>query len=665
MSEIDTRLAAYDRGEEPDDQPTNPSPVPAMAEVIEARLSRRGLLGAALASTAAIALPGLSMRASKAEAAMGGTAPGAAATRGAPSTLNFSELANVITKTHRVSPGYDAEVLIRWGDPIHAGLNGFDPTKQTADEQSRRFGFNNDFVAFMPLPAGSAASDRGLLCVNHEYTRAPFLFPGSPSGMKTSRTQTDVSLAAHGHSVLEIRRDADGHWDVVRNSPYNRRITALDTPIAVSGPAAGHPRLQTSEDPSGTRVIGTLNNCAGGVTPWGTVLTAEENFNQYFTGALDGLDEQNALARYGFDTPAHNWSDYHDRFDVRKEPHEPNRFGWIVEIDPYDPQSTPVKRTALGRFRHEGASPIVNRDGRLVLYSGDDQMFEYIYRFVSDETVDLDDRRRNRDLLDRGTLSVAKFHADGSVAWLPLVHGHGPLTAEHGFDSQADVMIEARRAADLLGATPMDRPEDVEPNPATGRVYAMLTNNARRTADLTDAANPRSRNLAGHIIEILPPGEDGDRDHAADSFAWDIFLMAGRRSPEGETTYHPQTTEDGEFACPDNCAFDNRGRMWIATDQGSSQAERGIPDGMRATDTTGQARGLTRLFFACPEGAEMCGPAFTPDNTTLFLAVQHPGEGPGSSYDHPSTRWPDFDPAMPPRPAIVAVTRQGGGEIGG
>jgi len=650
-----------------DEMPTNPTESKALVELIEARYSRRGILSAALAGAAGLAIPGLGLGGKSAQAAASTVTPDSS-----PSTLSFYELSNVVTKSHRVSPGYQADVLVRWGDPVLPGAPEFDPHNIQPHDQLRQFGYNNDFIAFLPILPGSDISDHGLLCVNHEYTNTNLMFTGITGRFQTDRRQAEVEMAAHGHTIVEIKRDDTGAWQVVQDSPYNRRISPLHTECAISGPAAGHPRMRTEYDPSGRLVKGTLNNCAGGTTPWGTVLIAEENFNKYFMGNIDKLPEAEALKRYGFNTPDYGWAQWHDRFDVHKTPNEPNRFGWIVEFDPYDPAFRPIKRTALGRFRHEGATTVVNHDGRVVVYSGDDQRMEYLYRFVSSRAYHPDKRHANADLLDDGILSVARFDDDGKLHWLPLVFGQGPLTSDNGFHSQADVVIEARRAADLLGATPMDRPEDVEPNPVTGRVFLMLTNNTKRTEEQTDAANPRAENAGGHILELTPPKSDGsvanletpgsELDHAADVFDWDLFLLAGT---DESSQYHPQTTSDGKFFCPDNCTFDNQGRLWIATDQGTRQLQRGIPDGIRATDTTGDGRALTRLFFTCPAGAEMCGPCFTPDNRSMFLAVQHPAEGWGSHFDTPLTRWPDFEDSIPPRPSVVVVTKNDGTEIGG
>jgi len=468
-----------------------------------------------------------------------------------------------------------------------------------------------------------------------------------------------VEMAAHGGSIVEITL-RDGYWSVVVDSPYNRRLMADGTPMQVSGPAAGHARLATSQDPSGTIVAGTINNCAGGITPWGTYLLAEENFHGYFLGGLPGGHAETANhARYGVPEGWFQWGRFRDEFNLSREPNAPNRYGWVVEVDALDPASTPRKRTALGRFKHEGAESVIAADGRLVLYMGDDQQFEYVYKFVTSGKFDPVDRSANRDLLDEGTLYVARFLVDGNLEWLPLAHGQGPLTAANGFASQADVLIETRRAADLLGATPMDRPEDVEAQPATGRVYVMLTNNVRRTAQQVDAANPRAQNAFGHIVEITTPGGD----HTATQARWEILLRAGdpaRR--EFGALWNPATSASGWFGSPDNCAFDPSGRLWVATDGNTAT---GAADGLWGVETDGLLRGTGYAFFRAPVGAETCGPCFAADGRTLFLAVQHPGDGDRATFEQPTTRWPDFVDGVPPRPAVLAIRRDDGGTIGG
>jgi uncharacterized protein len=640
--------------EDDDDLSSNESGNTPFASIADQRLSRRsvlaGLTGAAAAGLAAQTL--VSRRA---------FAAGAGAEAAAKSTLTFTETPHIYDATHHVAPGYNAEVLLRWGDAVEAGAPAFDPLNQTADAQARQFGYNCDYVGFLPLPAGSGNGNRGLLCVNHEYTSQHLMFPDVARGQRLTKALTEIEMAAHGHSVVEIAKDGNS-WSVVQASAYNRRIH-VGTPMKISGPAAGHSRLKTRSDPHGTAVLGTINNCAGGHTPWGTVLIAEENFHGYFGGKPAKTAEARNYKRYGIKGKSRfSWADHHDRFNVDREPNEPNRFGWMVEIDPYDPESTPIKRTALGRFKHEGANVTVNRDGRVVAYTGDDQQFEYIYRFVSNGHFDPDNRAANAELLDDGTLFVARFNPDETVNWLPLVWGTGPLTPANGFNSQADVLVETRHAADLLGATPMDRPEDVEPNPVTGTVYVMLTNNTRRRAGQIDAANPRVKNRHGHILEMIPPGRGANADHAALIYRWEIPLLAGNPSNAAHgAKYHPDVSANGWLSTPDNCAIDGRGRLWIATD-GASKS--GIADGVWATDVEGAGRMLTKRFFAAPRGAELCGPCFAPDDRTFFAAVQHPADEKNSTFAKPSTRWPDFKDNMPTRPSVVVITKSDGGVIG-
>ncbi len=667
MSDDRTTSSMPMRFDDPhDDIGSNPNPARPIGAVIAARLSRRGLLGGAVSAAALVATGATALRGGEARA------------QAAASTLGFRELARGAAPDHAVAEGYEAKVLVRWGDPIVGEAPAFNPAAQTAAAQQRQFGYNNDFVGFVSLPQGSESSDRGLLCVNHEYTNTDFMWPGLRANNileRMTREMVEVELAAHGVSVVEIAKQGDA-WSVVAGSRYNRRISML-TEIAISGPAAGHDRLKTGADATGRKVLGTLNNCSGGMTPWGTMLTAEENFHQYFGGNPAGTREAANHARYGIaGRPSYPWwARQVDRFDVQKEPNEPNRFGWIVEIDPYDPEAVPVKRTALGRCKHENASSVISADGRLVVYSGDDERFDYIYKFVTAGRVNTTDRAANRNLLDEGTLYVARFEDDGRLIWLPLVFGQGPLTPANGFNSQADVLIETRRAGDLVGATPMDRPEDVDINPRTGTVYAMLTNNSnRRPAGDANArarvngANPRPSNNFGHVLAMSPPRAGNGFDHAATTFSWTVPILCGK--PDGSTEgarYGAGTTPDGMFAAPDNVAFDNQGRMWITTDQGEAwRGLSGAADGVFAMDVEGPGAYASRRFYSVPIGAEMCGPCFTPDNRTLFVAVQHPATDgvENSNFDTPATRWPDFRDGVPPRPSVVAITKRGGGLIG-
>jgi len=623
----------------------------AIEHLIRERISRRDVLKGMAAGLAAALLPDAS--------AIAAQGPGG-------STLTFTEIAHGLDGTHHVPPGYAAQVVVRWGDPILPGAPAFVPGHADPDGHEKQFGYDNDFLAFMPLPRGTTSASHGLLCSNHERCTPQLMWPGMTAqtfAKQMTAEQCAYEMASQGFSVVEIRSEG-GQWRVVQESRFNRRITARSARIRIAGPAAGHKRMQTRADPEGRLAIGTLNNCAGGVTPWGTVLTCEENIHSYFTGDAVKHPEAAAFKRYDINGRGrYLWGRHFDRFHLDKEPNEPNRFGWVVEIDPYDPDSTPVKRTALGRFKHEGATAVVSHDSRVVVYMGDDERFEYLYKFVSAGRFRVGNLGANRDLLDQGTLYVARFEANGKMRWLPMVHGQGPLTAANGFASQADVVIEARRAADLLGATTMDRPEDVETNPATGRVYVVLTNNTARKPDQVNPANPRPNNRWGQIIEIVPPREKDAADHTATECAWEFFLIAGDPSdPKQSARYAGPVSVNGWLACPDNVAFDPRGRIWIATDGQDDAA--GIADSVYAADTWGPGRGITRLFFNGPRGAEICGPCFTPNGNTLFVAVQHPADEKDSTYDHPSTRWPDFKDGMPPRPAVLAITKVGGGEIG-
>lgn len=651
-------LQAHEKHDASEEIGCNPSAGESFAAIADRRLSRRGVMGGLLAAGTVAALSGGE---AAAQAGFG------------PSTLTFPELPHGYNDKHHVAAGYKVDVVVRWGDPILPGAPAFDPNKLTVAGQEKQFGYNADFIGYFPLPMGGKASNRGVLCVNNEYVNPNLMWAGLGTDadragtLLNDATRHEICMAAHGMSFVEVARDAKGTWSHVATSKYNRRVSGLSTLCDITGPARGHDLLKTSTDASGTKVVGTLNNCAGGTTPWGTVLTGEENINGYFGGDPSKMPQASAYKRMGIVKESwYNWWQTHDRFNVEKEPNEPNRFGYIVEIDPYDPNSTPKKRTALGRFKHEGAETILNKDGKLVVYMGDDERFEYVYKFVSRDAVDLKDRAKNADLLDHGTLYVAKFNDDGSVAWMPLVHGQGPLTAENGFPSQAEICIETRRAADLLGATKMDRPEDVQPNPKTGRVYVALTNNSRRTAEggtAVNKANPRPANNHGHIVEIIPAGGVGaEADHAATTAKWEIFLLAGKPGQDSGARYHRLTSDNGWLSCPDNVAFDSKGRIIIATDGAPTAA--GIADSIYIADTEGAGRALTRHFFSAPLGAEICGPCLTPDDKTLFLAIQHPGEAKGSSFETPNTRWPDFKPGMPPRPAVIAITKIDGGDIG-
>jgi hypothetical protein len=619
-----------------------------IGDIVDVRLSRRGFLG------------GLA-------AASGFLATGCSTTSATPETVStenavfsFDEITRGMDKTHHVPAGYTTDVVMRWGDPLFEDSPVFDPFNQSEAAQLRQFGYNNDYLGFVPLAASDGEQQRGLLCVHHEYVSTMLMQPGVaanyPESMTKERCLTE--MAAHGGSVVELAKTKDG-WAPVVGSQYNRRITAHKTPMQITGPAAGSDRLKTRADPEGRLVAGTMNNCAGGITPWGTWLMSEENFNGNFLGEVAANHpEAENHERYGVPSGWYQWGRHFDRFNVSKEPNEPNRFGWIVEVDPMDPTSTPKKRTALGRFKHEGAENVIAPNGRMVVYMGDDQRFDYVYKFVTKDRYDAKNPENNRDLLDEGTLYVARFYDDGEVEWMPLTFGEGPLTPENGFNSQADVLISTRLAADLLDATPMDRPEDVEPDPNTGKVWVMLTNNHRRTEDELSAANPRANNAFGHIIEIVEP----DGDFTATRSKWEILVKCGDpKIAEVGATWNPLTSDQGWLGSPDNCAIDPSGRLWVSSDGNEAT---GASDGLWAMETTGERRGTGKAFFRAPIGAEVCGPRFTDDGETLFIAVQHPGDGKGATFEAPTTRWPDFKDNGPPRPSVLAIRKIKGGPIG-
>jgi uncharacterized protein len=628
-------------------EPPNRSGNETYAAVVERALSRRAFLAAG--GVGALVLGAAASPADASEAPpVGPYRPNPTGRR-----LAFTPIAPNTIDDVVLAEGYDDRVLIAWGDPIRPGAPEFDFDAQSPAAQARQFGYNNDYLAFFPLPWWSANSFIGLLWANHEYTNPELMFRNYDEDNPT-RDQVDIQLHAHGGSIVLIQRAKRGGPFRYRPlSRYNRRITAT-TPMRLTGPAAGDALMRTSEDPSGRRVRGMLNNCAGGVTPWGTVLTGEENFDQYF-GNLEQVADPRIRAlhdRYGFaEGPSdRKWERYHDRFDLAKEPNEPFRFGYVVEIDPYDPDFTPRKHTAMGRMKHEGATTTLTKRNRVAVYTGDDERFEYFYKFVTKGKYRWWDRKHNLGLLREGTLYVARLRDDGTGKWIPLRHGEGPLTAANGFASQAEVLINTRGAGDVVGATKMDRPEDIQRNPVTGRVYVNLTNNTERTAP--DPGNPRVPNPYGHVLELR---EDGD-DAGATSFRWRIFLLCG--DPADPSTYFAGYPKDrvSPIGSPDNMTFDNEGNIWLATDGAQPT---GGNNGLFATPTKGSERGHVQLFATVPVGAETCGPLLTRDNRSLFIAVQHPGEG--GTVEEPISHWPDGGDSLP-RPAVTSIWRSAEGD---
>lgn len=630
---------------DPDDVSTNPSGGPSFAEVAQRRASRRSVLAGGMAVAAGFLTTNLSGPAS--------ASLRAAARTGATDLLGFTPVPLGFGDEVVVPAGYTARPFIPWGTPILGGYPDFEPGGNSAADQEQQVGMHHDGMHYFALEPGLRGNGHGLLAVNHEYTDEGYLHTGTAAVPDKATWTPDMvrkSQAAHGVSVVEIERVVAGEWVVVRGH-YNRRITA-NTPMSFSGPAAGHPLLRTSADPQGMTPLGTFNNCSHGVTPWNTYLTCEENFNGYFRidPGTYTPQQQALLSRYGVGGDRNNWALHDSRFVVTPgNPNEPNRCGWVDEIDPFDPLSRPVKRTALGRVKHESATVHTTKDERVVVYTGDDQVNEHVYKFVSDLSW-RSARGRGRSPLDEGTLYVARFNDDGTGDWLPLVHGSNGLTAENGFADQGEVLVKTRLAASVLGATRMDRPEWVTVDPTTGMVYTTLTNNTS-SAKQVNEANPRTPNPWGHIIRWA----EGDGDHASTTFTWDLFLLAGqgRLSGDGSTI----AAEDG-FGSPDGIWADPDGRVWIQTD---GTQPMGANDQMLAanpgvTDVAG-APELRRFLTAVP-GCEVTGVVTTPDQRTMFVNIQHPGEGGASS------QWPHTDGLTTPRSATLVITKDSGGVIG-
>ena len=574
--------------------------------------------------------------------------------------LGFKGIAPSTADELIVPPGYRAQVLAPWGDPV--GLPNLQPrwksdASNSAEEQAAQLGMHHDGMHFYPL-AGS--STRGVLMLNHEYVDHGLLFADGNANWSAEKVRK--SQAAHGISAIEVALEG-GRWQVQRPSRYARRITA-NTPCAVGGPAAGHVLMRTAADPAGTRILGTFNNCAAGTTPWGTYLSGEENFDGYFAGGDFITEDQR---RYGLRRRSfYGWEAHDERFDTRKHPNEFHRHGWVVEVDPLDPTSVPVKRTAIGRAVHEGAWVAVTKDGRAVVYSGEDEAFHFIYKFVSRDRIAPGGAKANATLLDHGTLYVARFDADGRGRWLPLVHGQGPLVAANGFADQGEVVIKARQAAGRLGATPMDRPEWLAIDPHSNEVYCSLTNNRDRGAPGlpgVDAANPRQNNTMGQIIRWK---EDGDFDGT--SFRWNHLLLAGE--PSNSRPEAQGNVRGDAFSSPDTIAFDGRGVLWIGTDISQRSLNQGemAALGNNALLACDVATGEVRRFLTGPRNCELAACTFTPDGTTLFINIQHPGENPAGTNSPESpqrfSNWPDGAGGGRPRSAIVAVRREDGGVIG-
>lgn len=650
-----------------EDQCLNLSSNEHFQEIVERARARRGFLKKGVGLSAALFLAGplAACGGSSGSDSSNSEAPVEEPPK-APSLLGFNAIPISTADTITVADGYTASVFAPWGAPLFAGEPDWKTDgSDNAAAQARQVGDNHDGIHFFPI---NGSSSEGLLVMNHEYTTTrdggyQWLF-GKDGTEPWTVDKAQKAMNAHGVSVIHIVRNAAGKWEIKLDSAFNRRITA-STEMALTGPAAGSSRMKTADDPTGTKVLGTINNCGNGWTPWNTYLTCEENFNNYF-GTTSGSDVRDAAQkRYGLaaQKTGYRWEEHFDRFDYVKEPNESNRFGWIVEIDPFDPTSTPKKRTALGRIKHENSAYRLTPDKRIVIYSGDDQAGDYIYKFVSDGIYQ--EGGDNSTLLDSGKLYVAKFE-DGDVKgdfmgtgkWLLLDKNAAPeLFADNtNFPTQAEVLINTRMAADLVGATPMDRPEWVCVHPSSGEVYVTLTNNSGRAQDKINDANPRAANRYGQIVRW----READGDASATAFEWDIFVLAGNPVKYTDRadlkSGSDNITVDNTFNSPDGLGFDQDGRLWIQTDGNYSNAAEYEGQGNNQMLCADPVSKEIRRFFVGPKESEVTGLTFTPDSKTLFINIQHPGEA-GDSH------WPDGGTSLP-RSATVIITKNDGGVIG-
>ncbi|MDI2035865.1 PhoX family protein [Paenarthrobacter nitroguajacolicus] len=647
-------------------------------DIASTALSRRAALGLGAAGALAVVLGGAVTGADSAVADSGNGLSDAAKKGFDKSKLQFTAIKPVdaAVDAFTVPEGFGWNPIIRWGDPLFADSPAFDITMQTAAAQARQFGYNNDYTDILPIP--DSKDRRAVLFTNHEYTNENIMLP---VGFDAAEARA-IGRAAHGLAVVELeRKNKNKPWSYVQGAALNRRFLT-DTVYELTGPAAGTNLVKTIDDPAGRWIKGTLGNCSGGTTPWGTILSGEENFNGYF--ATPGTSDSDK--RYGLSSKAtaRQWELDEPRFDTRNSGYanESNRFGWIVEVDPFDPTSTPRKHSAMGRFKHEGANVILAPDGRVVAYMGDDERFDYLYKFVSKGKYQAGDskaaRKNNMSLLSEGDLYVARFTGDsptaeidgtgklpadgafdGSGEWLPLVIGGA--SAVPGM-SVAEVLVYTRLAADKVGPTKMDRCEDVQPSLLTGKIYVACTNNSDRGKAGKEGAtevNPRTLNRDGHIVEITEaPGQTGTK------FNWTLLLVAGDPAKNSSTYFSGFPAEKvSPISCPDNVAFDSVGNLWISTDGAPSTI--GYNDGLFKVTLEGPERGKVEQFLAVPRDAETCGPIVHDEERTVFVAVQHPGEE--GTFDAPHSYFPDYVPAgttpaagavRAPRPAIVQVFRK-------
>ena len=667
------------------------------ASVLEARLARRTLLkstaGAAALGFMSLGLAGCLSSDNDDD---DDRAPGAGDGGEAGPLLGFTAVPTSESDDIVVPEGYSFQVILPWGTPILGSMPPF-AIDNTGEEQAMQMGSHHDGMHFFPIEGEEpfeGSSEEGLLVMNHEYVEPRFMHAdhigvalGSGAIVMRDdgtrdRDQALKEINAHGVSVVHVQKRSDNRWEHVQ-SDYNRRITGL-TPMELHGPVRGSDLVKTKYSPDGTATRGTLNNCAMGVTPWNTYMAAEENWAGYFGNRDETLPREHQ--RYGIraSDSRYRWAlangggEEFTRFDATSTGasatedyrNEPNCFGWMVEIDPFDPQSTPKKRTSLGRFGHEGVVFAPAVDGQpVVCYSGDDSTNEFIYKFVSEQPFQKG--VTDGSILDTGTLYVGRFNDDGTGDWLPLVHGQNGLTAPD-FVDQADVLVNTRLAAGIVGGTPMDRPEWGAVDPNNGDVYFTLTNNSGRSE--ANGANPRTQNRHGHIIRWAEAGGE----HASTTFEWDIFLFGGDAGQSGQQNLvgagpdGAALTADNLLSSPDGLWIDKDSRVWIQTDIGEGSQNSGVFEvfGNNAMLCADPHTGELRRFLTGPIGQEITGVITTPDQKTMFINVQHPGattsaEEWAAGQRYVRSTWPDRNPVrVPPRSATVVIWKDDGGVIG-
>ncbi len=667
----------------------NTSTAPDFQQILRNSLKRRSVLksGSALAA--------LSMMGGLAGCSDDDDEPAQKPSPAASPKLGFNSIAGSKTDAIAVADNYKAQVLAPWGTPLNDNAAEWksDGTNTPTDALNS-IGMHHDGMHFFPLNGDTD----GLLCINHEYIDQKALHPNGATTVtvmvdgveQTVRPVDEVlkEIYAHGVSVVRIKK-TNGLWEVVKNDPHNKRYTGA-TEFDLAGPVAGKAMVQTKYSPDGMTARGTLNNCGNGVTPWGTYLTCEENWPDYFTNHGEPTEEQKRIGvrtggtRYGWETPAGNAAERDDEFtrfnvtatgesalmDYRNEA---NGHGYIVEIDPYNPNANAIKRTALGRFRHEGCTYGKVEAGKpIVFYSGHDARFEYIYKFVSAALWDPADASRTDryavgdKYMNEGTLYVAKFNEDLTGEWLPLTMDSpkpGGGTLANDFNSLAEIIINTAGAAQLLDATPMDRPEWGAVDPITGTIFMTLTNNTDRDDSIedrkTNAANPRENNAFGHIIRW-----DENSDN---TFTWDIFVYG---APADSSENESDLSVSNQFASPDGLGFDERGILWIQTDNGADeitdytndQVLAVIPSELANLDTINSTnQDLLRRFLVGPNGCEITGLAYADSHKTFMVNVQHPGNWP---YSQDATEATPSGMTVRPRAATVVVEHINGMPVG-